>query len=426
MKVFLDSVGCRLNTSEIQQMARTFLQAGAELTPDPSAADLIVINTCTVTAAAAADSRSLTRRLHKKNPRCQIALTGCWSTLQPQAASSLPGVGHVIPNQEKDTLPQSLLGVFNKPLFSETSSTQEFRLRTRAFIKVQDGCDSACTFCITTVARGESRSIPVADVVREVRSAVETGAQEVILTGVSLSSYGRDLDQAENLASLLKAILSQTSIHRIRLSSIEPWGLSDEIFELLTHPRICRQLHLPLQSGSPNTLRRMCRPISPILYAQVVDKARTACPELALTTDLIVGFPGETQADFHDSCGFVSQMDFADAHIFSFSSREGTPAARIRRQITPAVKQERSAFLRAIIEDSAARYRARFLGNQLSVLWITTKEWEAAGWRVEGISDNSLRVQAVAPVNLWNQISDVTITESGPGFLTGLVQRPEN
>lgn len=412
MKVYLDTVGCRLNQSEIEHMAAQFRQAGHELVGRPEDSDLMVVNTCTVTAAADADSRAKVRRLHRARPEAAIAVTGCWSSLHPDQAGALPGVRWVVPNEEKDALVARVLGLpletFDRePL--ERRPIPGLRRRTRAFVKAQDGCDYRCTFCLTTIARGASRSLPVERVVAEVRAAVAGGAQEVVLTGVALSSYGRDLPDRPTLSTLVRAVLGETEVRRLRLSSLEPWGLPADFFDLWQDRRLCRHLHLPLQSGCAATLRRMGRPMRPAAYARLVERARAAIPDLALTTDVIVGFPGETEAEFRESLAFIRQMAFADAHVFTYSPRPGTPASRLPDPVHPAVARARNRIVRQTVAESAAAFRRRFLGQEAEVLWETMIELTPEGWRLSGWTDTYLRVQALGDPTWWNQVARVRL-----------------
>ncbi len=328
MKIYLDMVGCRLNQSEIETYGRQFRLAGHTLVSDIGNADLIVINTCTVTAAAGSDSRQKIRQAARTSAG-QVIVTGCYASLNPQDTAALPRVTQVINNQSKDNLVPLVL---NLPLssFEHTSLQREpipgRRQRTRAFIKVQDGCDNHCTYCITALARGAGRSRPIEDVVLDIRSAVEGGSQEIVLTGVHLGSWGYDFSKPTSIQELVRAILNDTDTPRLRLSSLEPWDIVPDFFGLWSDPRVCRHLHLPLQSGCAETLHRMGRKISPEAFAELVGEARRAIPGVAITTDIITGFPGETEAEFAESSEFVSELNFANGHVFTFSPRPGTAA----------------------------------------------------------------------------------------------------
>ncbi len=423
MKIYLDSVGCRLNQSEIETYARQFSALGHTLVPSPEGADLAVINTCAVTAEAASDSRQKIRQAGRAGAR-EIVVTGCWSTLQPEAAAALPGVRYVIPNPRKDHLVAETLQISEEVFDLEPLVRQPLpgaRLRTRAFIKVQDGCDNRCTFCITTVARGPGRSRTVAEVLADVRSALMGGCREIVLSGVHLGSWGHDFSPPLHLRHLVQAILKETDVPRLRLSSLEPWDLDEEFFALWEDRRLCRHLHLPLQSGCAATLRRMARKTTPSSFAALVAAARSAIPEVAITTDIIVGFPGESEAEFAESLEFVRAMRFAAGHVFTFSARPGTAAARMPNQVPHPIRKERNAQMRAVLAESAVAYQKTFLGRVVSVLWENAAALEPAGWRMSGLSDNYLRVTAHAPQHLWNHITPVRLTELTANGLLGLV-----
>ncbi len=438
MKVYLDSVGCRLNQSEIETYARQFRAAGHTLVATAGEADLVVINTCTVTSAADSDSRQKIRQAGRAMaigagpaPK-EIVVTGCWSTLHPQAARALPGVGRVIPNGQKDRLVPDLLQI-SPEVFDQEPLEREpvpgMRARTRAFIKVQDGCDNRCTFCVTTLARGESRSRPISAVLADVQAALHgksaadpQAAREIVLTGVHLGSWGQDLRPRLRLRHLVEAILAETETPRLRLSSLEPWDLDEDFFSLWADRRLCRHLHLPLQSGCAATLRRMARKTTPESFARLVSAARAAIPGVAITTDVIVGFPGESEAEFTESLEFVKEMRFAGGHVFTYSARPGTAAARMPGQVPLFVRKERNARLRRCLAQAAADYRAKFVGQELTVLWETATTLGPAGWQMSGLTDNYLKVSALAPQLLWNQITPVRLTHLVEDGLGGVVK----
>ncbi|MCX7753871.1 MAG: tRNA (N(6)-L-threonylcarbamoyladenosine(37)-C(2))-methylthiotransferase MtaB [Anaerolineales bacterium] len=419
MKIHLDTIGCRLNQAEIEQMARQFRAEGHTLVSQAAEADLVVVNTCAVTSEAAADSRQKIRQAARAGAG-EIIVTGCWSSLQPQQAAELPRVRRVIPNERKDHLVAEVLGLpaehFDlEPLARE--ALPGLRQRTRAFIKVQDGCDNACTFCITTVARGAGRSRPIAEVLADVRAALTGGTQEVVLTGVHLGSWGQDFGQS--LSVLVRAILNETDIPRLRLSSLEPWDLNEDFFSLWENPRLLPHLHLPLQSGSASVLKRMLRKTTPASFRQLVQAARAAIPAVAITTDVIAGFPGETEEEFRETLDFVREIGFAGGHVFTYSSRPGTPAARMKNHVSGEVKRTRSAQLRTLFAELSETYRKQFVGDTLSVLWETTSELDEWGWQMEGLTGNYIRVSAHAPSPRWNVVDRVKITALSPDGLRG-------
>jgi threonylcarbamoyladenosine tRNA methylthiotransferase MtaB len=425
MKVYLDSIGCRLNQAEIEQYARQFRKAGHTLVAHAEEADLAVINTCAVTNAAASDSRQKIRQAARAGVN-EVIVTGCWSTLKPDPAASLPGVSQIVPNLEKDRLVPNLLRV-PAEIFEQEPLERELipgaRLRTRAFIKVQDGCNNRCTFCVTTLARGEGRSRPVDEIIRDVHSARqgEDGALEIVLTGVHLGSWGHDFERRMHLRQLVQAILNETDVPRLRLSSLEPWDLDVEFFSLWQDKRLCRHLHLPLQSGCGTTLRRMARKTTPDSFAELVQAARAAIPGIAITTDVITGFPGETDEEFEQSLAFIRQMQFAGGHAFTYSARPGTAAARMPGQVPVQVSKERNARVREAFSQGAQAYKTSFVGQVMPVLWESATGLGAGGWHLSGLTDNYLRVNAMAPRQLWNQITPVRLTGLKGEALSGKI-----
>ncbi|RPI98028.1 MAG: MiaB/RimO family radical SAM methylthiotransferase, partial [Chloroflexi bacterium] len=289
MRVYLESTGCRLNQSEIETLARQFRQAGHTVVSSAADADLCVVNTCAVTHEATRSSRNLIRRLNRENDCAEIVATGCYAHLSPDVVKALPGVAQVVSNIDKERLVPLVLNLDEAPFEREPLDRDLLpgaMGRTRAFVKVQDGCDNRCTFCVTTIARGAGRSRPVEDVIREVQALVLAGYQEAVLTGVHLGSYGHDRGERDGLARLVRALLAATDMPRLRLSSLEPWDLSPRFFALWQDPRLCRHLHLPLQSGCDATLKRMARRTSQSSFRALVDSARTQIPDLAISTDV--------------------------------------------------------------------------------------------------------------------------------------------
>ena len=433
MRVFLEQLGCRLNFSENDTLAARLSAAGHRIVRSPEDAHVIVLNTCAVTAQAASKSRQAARHLHKRNPDARIAMTGCYATLAPQESAQLPGVALVADNQGKEmlhTLLEPWSAAFSEPddlariqphgsPFAAAAAADETG-RTRAFVKVQDGCENRCTFCIVTVLRGDSRSHSTSDVVQNVQNLVESGYQEAVLTGVHLGAYGRDLpaDRRADLKELTAAILTHTDIPRLRLSSLEPWELADGFFDLWQRwpGRLCPHLHLPLQAGVDAQLRRMARRCTVDSFRQLVADARAAIPDLILTTDLIVGFPGETEADFEEGLRFVEEVRFAHAHIFPFSARAGTAAASFDRQVPNALKKERSRRMHQVVARTGQLERRRFIGTTRPVLWEGNgqplmEQPDKVLW--SGFTDNYLRVTAPAPVdrNLRNSITAIRLEE---------------
>ncbi|MDX2078638.1 MAG: tRNA (N(6)-L-threonylcarbamoyladenosine(37)-C(2))-methylthiotransferase MtaB [bacterium] len=411
MKVHLRMLGCRLNQAEIDQMARQLTAQGHEVVASPEEADQFIVNTCAVTQDATRSSRHLIRDLHKLNPNAQTTVTGCYAQISPDEIAVLPSVARVVDNMGKDTLVEQLTGVKSEPFDDEPLAREsQGGGRTRAFIKAQDGCDNSCTFCVTTIARGEGRSRSLVDVVEEIRYLHEVmGYQEAVLTGVHLGSYGHDRGEQYGLSALVRAILAETDIPRLRLSSLEPWDLSPDFFELWENKRLCRHLHLPLQSGCDATLKRMRRNTNQANFRMLVNQARVTIPDVCITTDVIVGFPHETDEEFDISKAFIEEMDFAGMHIFRYSKRPGTPASRMKFHVDEASKKIRSAQLHALAQNGQKRYAMRFQDMQQTVLWENVMGATPDGFINVGYTDTYLRVKAIHPRPLTNHLIPVTL-----------------
>lgn len=409
MKIHLDTVGCRLNQAEIELYARQLEAAGHTVVASAAEAEVAVVNTCAVTGAAAADSRKKLRRAADHGAR--VIATGCWATIATDEAAALAaGPTEVVPNERKDRLVFDLFGLTGDP-FATTAPRHPLpgaRGRTRAFIKVQDGCDQRCAFCLTTVARGNGRSVSPEAVATQVAAAEAGGAKEVILTGVHLGSWGRDLTPRRTLADLITALLEGSHVPRLALSSLEPWAVTRELLTLWRDPRLAPRLHLPLQSGCAATLRRMHRPNPPERFAAIVAAAREAIPEVAITTDLIAGFPGESEAEHAQSLAFVAGLEFAGGHCFPFSPRPGTIAASLADQLPTAQRKERAAELRAVVEASGRRYRRRLVGETVEVLWETAHP-DGDGYRLSGRSRHGVRVVASSAAPTVNELGRVVV-----------------
>lgn len=414
MRVYLESLGCKLNQSEIEMLARRFAARGHQIVSNPQEASVCVLNSCTVTHVAARKSRQAVRRLRRCSPSARIVATGCYAHLAPEELD----VDQIVDNAGKERLVDLLLGEgpdlpMPLPMLPPRSLPQS---RTRAFVKIQDGCDNHCTYCITRIARGPQRSEPRARVLAEIQARVEAGYQEVVLTGVHIGGYGRDGDSPAtgDLWNLVEAALSDTNVRRLRLSSIEPWDLTPEAFDLWQNPRLCRHLHLPLQSGSDETLRRMGRRYTARDFARLVQAAREAIPGVAITTDLIVGFPGETAARFEESLAFVNEMAFARGHVFPYSRRPGTPAAALPGQVSPPEKKRRAEAMRSTAHRSAAAYQSRFIGQTVQVLWESRRNGH---WR--GLTDNYLCITAESDEPLAQTITPARLLGCSGGRLQG-------
>ncbi|MFI3120012.1 MAG: tRNA (N(6)-L-threonylcarbamoyladenosine(37)-C(2))-methylthiotransferase MtaB [Methylococcaceae bacterium] len=399
MKVHLKTLGCRLNEAELETWAQAFQKSGHQITRQAETAHLIVINSCAVTQDAARKSRQLIRRIHRDNPQAKLVVSGCYATLNEDEAASLLGVDLVIGNKDKDRLVEKALTELNMDsmpaLSTEPGEISLFtRGRQRAFVKVQDGCRYRCTFCIVTVARGEESSRPVQAVIDEINALHRQGITEVILTGVHLGGYGSDL--GNNLSDLIKAILAKTDMPRLRLGSLEPWELPDDFFELFDNPRLMPHLHLPLQSGSDTVLRRMARRCKTEEFAAIVNRLRAQIPHFNVTTDIIVGFPGETEQEWQESFNFIKQTGFGHIHIFTYSSRAGTKAAGLPGQLGNDLKKQRSKQLHELAETMKLKFFEDNVGHEFPILWEGYSEaLNDDKQRIFGYTPNYLRVGCV-------------------------------
>lgn len=425
MKVHLKTLGCRLNEAELETWAQAFQKSGHQITRQAQAANLVVINSCAVTQDAARKSRNLIRRIHRDNPHAKLVVSGCYATLNQDEAASLMGVDLVVSNQDKDQLVEKTLTELNMDampaMSTEPGEVSLFtRGRQRAFVKVQDGCRYRCTFCIVTVARGEEVSRPVQAVIDEINALHQQGITEVILTGVHLGGYGSDLDK--NLSDLIKAILAETDIPRLRLGSLEPWELPEDFFKLFRNPRLMPHLHLPLQSGSDTVLRRMARRCKTEEFAAIVKQLRSEIPHFNITSDIIVGFPGETEQEWQDSFDFIKRVGFGHIHIFTYSSREGTKAATLPDQVPNALKKQRSQQLHELANDMKLKFCSDNIGNEFPVLWEGYREpLEGGKQQVFGYTPNYLKVGCVinSEESLENRTIAARLTAVGEGFVCG-------
>jgi threonylcarbamoyladenosine tRNA methylthiotransferase MtaB len=410
----LDFVGCRLNEAEIEQLARRFSGRGDVITRDVAEADVIILNTCAVTKEAARKSRQMIAQAARANPNASIVATGCYAELAPERLSCLPGVAQVVGNRQKDNL-VDLVSEEDSLLYEHEPLAREILRpgslgRTRAFVKVQDGCDNHCTFCITTLLRGEGRSRSLDEIIEEITVLSDAGYQEIVLTGVHLGSYGDDLGQPRGLRGLVEALLIKTSVPRLRLSSLEPWDVDVDFFDLWADARLCPHIHLPLQSGCDATLRRMARRTTQKSFAALVEAARKRIPDLAITADIIVGFPGETQDEFAESLAFTEAMDFARLHVFTYSARPGTAAARMPDHIDKAVRKERCAQMLALSDRLWQAYQQKNIGRTYDVLWESAHGTTPDGLVWSGLTGNYLRVFTTTSEMLNNTITTARLT----------------
>ncbi|MCD4749496.1 MAG: tRNA (N(6)-L-threonylcarbamoyladenosine(37)-C(2))-methylthiotransferase MtaB [Thermoanaerobaculales bacterium] len=427
MRIRLDSIGCRLNISEMESLARAFTATGHRVVGPGEDAEVYIFNTCTVTANASRKSRHVLRQMRRANPSAKIVATGCYAEMSPNEIDHL-GVDLVLGNADKDRLPEILAdnGILHDGERSvsddPTPTLGPDAERTRAFIKVQDGCDNRCTFCIVTLARGAGRSRSPESVVEEVIDLVKIGYREVVLSGVHLGSYGHDRGRPQGLEVLVKKILAETDVPRVRLSSLEPWDLEPSFFDLFSDSRLLPHLHLPLQSGCDRTLDRMARRTNQGDFSRLMDAARSRIPDVSISTDIIVGFPGETEAEFEESIAFVRAMTFSRLHVFRYSQREGTLAATMPAQVQGPLASERSRQFHQLGASLEKNFNSSFEGRTLQVLWESSEDF-GDGLRWSGLTPNYIRVvtQTGPTADLFNRITSTKIIATMPVGVLGSI-----
>jgi len=406
VNIHLRALGCRLNEAELESWALEFQHAGHQLVNQPVDADITVVNTCAVTREAVRKSRKLINRIRRESPHGKLVVSGCAvSTGEAGDAEDL-GIDLLIDNSKKKDLVKSVtntlpISIMPAGATMPAESALFARNRQRAFIKIQDGCRYRCTYCIVTKARGEEQSRPVNEIIDEINQLAEQGVKEIVLTGVHVGGYGSDIQS--DLSQLIKEIMSSTDMPRVRFASVEPWDLGEDFFTLFENKRLMPHMHLPLQSGSDAILRRMARRCKTEEFAALVNTARASVKNFNVTTDIIVGFPGETEQHWHETIKCINSIKFGHIHVFSFSAREGTKAAAMSNQIPEAIKKQRSAELRQIAETQRHEFLLQQLGTTANVLWEGRPEKKSfeKDSRVFGYTENYTRVSisaSLAPV----------------------------
>ncbi len=406
-RVALDTLGCKLNQAETELLAKQLAEAGYHLVSLADRADVYILNTCTVTHIADRKARHRLRLAHHRNPAALLVATGCYAQRTPQELSHIEGVSFVLGNDEKPHLLRLLeeSGYLSNPASAQDLTTSPHNgSRTRSLIKVQDGCDSFCAYCIVPLVRGREKSLSVEQVVAEVKRRTSDGNKEVVLTGTKIGSYNYN---DVNLKGLLEHILAETNVTRLRLSSLQPQEISSELLGLWHDNHLCRHFHLALQSGSDGVLKRMNRRYSIGDYQRAVSIIQALVPEAAITTDIIVGFPGETSAEFEESYEFCRRVKFARIHVFPYSPRQGTQAARMPNHVGAQVKRERSQKMLALAKESAQNFNRRFLCKVMPVLW----EKQSANGVWSGLTDNYIKVYTKSSKNLTNKLLLVKLVE---------------
>jgi threonylcarbamoyladenosine tRNA methylthiotransferase MtaB len=416
--------GCRASQADGAALESALLAQGLAATANASEAQLVVLNTCTVTASADEDVRKAIHRVHRENPGARILVTGCYAQRAPEELAALPGVRWVVGNSHKVRIPEIVTeseapyhgqihvgdivvgDIMAQHDFLSAPVEDAAGDRTRPNLKIQDGCNNRCSFCIIPFVRGRSRSAPADQVVQQVRN-LAARYREVVLSGINLGRWGREPGSAVRLADLIRRLLDETPIQRLRLSSIEPMDWSDDLLELAaTSARIAKHVHAPLQSGSDRVLRRMHRKYRPRHYEDRILRTRAWMPDAAIGADVMTGFPGETDAEFEESRAFIASLPFTYLHVFTYSERPGTPAASSADPVPMEVRRERNRVLRELAAAKNLEFRRRMLGRTLSVVTLT----EGA------LSDNFLKVE-LAAARPANQLIDVKIGSVTPAGL---------
>jgi threonylcarbamoyladenosine tRNA methylthiotransferase MtaB len=483
---FVENFGCRATQADGAALERQFEERGLARASSPTKASVVILNTCTVTAGADQDARAAIRRVRRQNPEARIVVTGCYAQRAPEEIAALPGVDLVVGNSHKHQLAEIALCVpasveNTRPAFVPLAGLTENRElrtdnsifvsdifahtellaapvfdaaneRTRPNLKVQDGCDNRCSFCVIPYVRGQSRSLPLDRIVREVNTLVNAGYREVVISGINLGRWGRDLSSTSthvgtaatahvgtaalgcpgeqsspaSLVDLVRAILSETALEKLRISSVEPMDWSDELIALVaTSPRIAKHAHVPMQSGSDAVLRRMHRKYRPWHYREKIERIHAAMPDAAIGADVMVGFPGETDSEFKATRQMIEDLPFTYLHVFTYSARPGTPAAEMPNQVPVHLARERNRILRELVSEKKLAFMRRFIGRSLEAITLNVIGSDVNGEFTESLTDNylKLRLRGRRDPNCWIRAS---IKDVSDGVLVGEVHKSDN
>jgi threonylcarbamoyladenosine tRNA methylthiotransferase MtaB len=418
-KVAFTTLGCKINQFETDTLLGLFKQADYEVVSFDDIADVYVINTCSVTHLGERKSRQLIRRATRRNPESIVVVTGCYAQTASEAVAAIPGVHLVVGTQQRDRIvelvqevreshnPMNVVGNIMTAREFEDIPLYDNPGRTRAFLKIQEGCVNFCSYCIIPYARGPLRSRAPVSVISEVEKLVKAGYLEVVLTGIHLGAYGKDRKDTIDFAGIVRQVLNVAGLQRLRLGSVEPNEINRELIELmLDNPVLCHHLHIPLQSGNDDILRAMNRRYTTNEYRRLVQYLQYHIPDISISTDIIVGFPGETDEHFAYIYDFVEHLDLARVHVFPYSQRRGTPAASMPHQITPAIKEERSKRMIQLAVEKERCFAEQFIGQVVPVLF----EMANKGW-VEGLTGNYIRVFAPGDASMLGRIQAVKLLE---------------
>jgi len=479
---YVENFGCRATQADGAALERQFEEQGLSRASSAKQASVVVLNTCTVTTGADQDARAAIRRVRRQNPEARIVVTGCYAQRAPEEIAALPGVDVVVGNSHKHQLaeivtsasaeiadsgwrsassaanPDALLNgvpvpaaaafiplstivaqsrnrkpeaaspIYVSDIFAHTELLaapvfDAANERTRPNLKVQDGCDNRCSFCVIPYVRGQSRSLGIERIIHEVNTLVTAGYREVVLSGINLGRWGRDLGlgrQTPDLAGLIRAILNETNLEKLRISSVEPMDWSDKLIELVaTSRRIAKHAHVPMQSGSDAVLRRMHRKYRPWHYREKIEKIRYAMPDAAIGADVMVGFPGETDAEFELTRRMIEDLPFTYLHVFTYSARPGTPAVEMENQVAVHIARERNRILRELASEKKLAFMRSFVGKTLEAITLNVVGSDSEGEFTEALTDNylKLRLRGRHEANLWKTVSVENVAD---GSLAGI------
>lgn len=476
---YVENFGCRATQADGAAVERQFEERGLARASSPAQASVVILNTCTVTNGADQDARAAIRRVRRQNPDARIVVTGCYAQRAPEEIASLPGVDLVVGNSHKHELagialqnfeaikphfvplhslsippgnrePEAGSPIFVSDIFAHTELLaapvfEAANERTRPNLKIQDGCDNRCSFCVIPYVRGQSRSLDPERIIREVNVLVAAGYREIVISGINLGRWGRDLPtyatnhvgtaalgrpgepgSPVSFVDLLRSILSQTRVEKLRISSVEPMDWNDELIALVaSSPRIAKHAHVPMQSGSDAVLRRMHRKYRPWHYREKIQKIRAAMPTAAIGADVMVGFPGETDAEFECTRKMIEELPFTYLHVFTYSARPGTPAADMPKQVPVHIARERNRILRELAAEKKLDFMRSFVGKTIEAITLNVIESDSEGELTECLTDNylKLKLRGSHEANHWRTVTVRSVTS---GSLQGVVFHPND
>ncbi|MDY7030311.1 MAG: tRNA (N(6)-L-threonylcarbamoyladenosine(37)-C(2))-methylthiotransferase MtaB [Thermodesulfobacteriota bacterium] len=418
-KAAITTLGCKVNKCDSAVIYGLLKRSGYDIVPFHQRADIYIINTCTVTQRADYQSRQLIKRSYRLNPSARIIVTGCYAQRAPQDIKAIPGVDHVVGIGDVGKLVRAIECPSERDVLQDTPDVATvLPEHTRAFLKVQDGCDSYCSYCVIPHTRGKSRSVSQEEIMRQILRLTESGYKEIVLTGIHLGAYGFDLRPSTNLTNLIRSMDEKSLPCRIRLSSIEPMEFNDDLIDIISSsPTICNHLHIPLQSGDDGILKRMRRPYDSIFFKEQTARLISAIPDLNIGLDVIVGFPGETEENFENTVRFIEDLPIGYLHIFPYSRRPGTPAADFSHQVDSRIIKERARIMRRLGNKKKEEFYMGFHGKVLSVL-IESKREKETGF-LKGFSQNYIPVLVETGDNNINKEIPITVTQVRDGRVFG-------